>query len=161
MKKRTKYNVDQSNIGRRTYLNITFDSEMEMRFYRDEVLPRVGSGEIVEYELQKSYELQPAFIHSEKKVLPITYVADFYLRYADGREEVIDIKGAADTTARIKRKLFWFKYPALPYRWLTYVKKYGGWCDWDEVNRLRSLARRAKKKLQAEKEKNDEEQDSV
>lgn len=153
---RTKFNVDQSNYQKRSLDGIVFDSEMEMKYYRDVVLPLKGSGELLKCELQKEYELQPKFTHNGKTVLPIVYVADFYLKYADGHEEVIDVKGHADTTARMKRKLFWYKYPDIHYQWVTYVKKYGGWCDWDDVNRLRSAARREKKKLLEEKENNDE-----
>ena len=54
---RTKYNVDKQT-ARRTYNGIVFDSELEMKYYRDVILPQVGSGSIVDYELQKSYELQ-------------------------------------------------------------------------------------------------------
>ena len=118
---------------------------MEMRYYRDVVLPRVESGEIKYYELQKPYELQPKFTHGDASVRAITYVADFYLEYADGRTEVIDIKGAADSLAKCKRKLFWYKYPAIEYKWITYVRKYGGWCSWDEVNRLRKKNRKESK----------------
>lgn len=156
---RTKFNVDQSNRDKRTYDGIVFDSEMEMKYYRDVVLPLMGSGDLISFELQKEYELQPKFTYGGKKVLPIIYVADFYLEYADGHSEVIDVKGHADTAARMKRKLFWYVYPDLPYHWVTYVKKYGGWCDWDEVNHLRSVARREKKKLLAEKENTDARED--
>ena len=80
-------------------------------------------------------------------------MADFYIEYASGECEVIDIKGCADSVARMKRKMFWYLYPDLPYRWLTYVKKYGGWVDYDEVTRLR----RAAKKEQKEKEQEERE----
>lgn len=94
--------------------------------------------------------LQDGFIRRERRVLPITYVADFYIEYAGGHSEVIDIKGCPDATAKIKRKLFWYRYPELDYIWITYVKKFGGWGDYDEINRLRKEAKR-KKKEQEEK----------
>ena len=119
-----------------------FDSVLEMKFYRDVILPRVESGEIIYYELQKKYILQDGFEHDGKRVLPITYVADFYIEYSDGRIEVIDIKGCPDTTAKIKRKLFWYKYPDIDYQWITYVKKFGGWGCYDEFNRLRRELKR-------------------
>lgn len=100
------------------------------------------SGEIIYYELQKKYILQDGFEHDGKRVLPITYIADFYIEYSDGRIEVIDIKGCPDTTAKIKRKLFWYKYPDINYQWITYVKKFGGWGCYDEFNRLRREAKR-------------------
>ena len=64
---RSKYNVS-SNKERRTFGGIVFDSELEMKYYRDVVQPKVNSGEIVKYELQKKYELQPAFKYNGKLV---------------------------------------------------------------------------------------------
>ena len=114
-----------------------------MKYYRDVLLPKVESGEIANYELQKKYILQEGFIHKGKRILPVTYVADFYIEYTDGHSEVIDIKGCPDTTAKIKRKLFWAVYPDIDYLWITYVKKFGGWGDYDEFNRLRKEAKRS------------------
>lgn len=122
---------------------IVFDSVLEMKYYRDVVLPKKESGEILYFELQKKYILQDGFERNGKKILPITYVADFYIEYSDGHVEVIDIKGCPDTTAKIKRKLFWHRYPELDYIWVSYIKKFGGWGDYDEYNKLR---RDAKKK---------------
>ena len=48
----SKYNVGK-DAAKRTYDDIVFDSVLEMRFYRDVVLPMYGSGEITNYELQK------------------------------------------------------------------------------------------------------------
>lgn len=64
---RSKYNVS-SNKERRTFGGIVFDSELEMKYYRDVVLPKVNSGEIMKCELQKKYELQPAFKYNGKSV---------------------------------------------------------------------------------------------
>ena len=147
---RTKYNVDLDK-GKRTFDGIVFASIMEMKYYRDVVLPLARSGEITHYELQKEYVLQPKYIHDGKSIRPITYVADFYIEYADGHTEVIDTKGCADSVAKIKKKMFMYQYPDLPYRWITYVKKWGGWCDYDEVKRLRKEAKAAAK--EAEKER--------
>ncbi len=149
MEERSKYNVG-SDVAKRTCNGIVFDSVMEMRFYRDVVLPQAESGEIAAYELQKPYELQPKYIHDGTTVRAITYVADFFIEYADGRKLVVDIKGAADSMAKCKRKMFWYHYPELPYQWLTYVKKYGGWCDWDEVNRRRKQEKRERKMREEE-----------
>lgn len=126
---------------------------MEMKYYRDVVLPKTESGEITHYELQKKYILQEGFEHDGKKVQPITYVADFYIEYSDGRIEVIDIKGCPDTTAKIKRKLFWYKYPDVPYLWITYLKKFGGWGNYDEFDKRRKELKRqesAKEKIESE-----------
>lgn len=117
-----------------------------MKFYRDVLKPMVESGDVVKYELQKPYELQQGFVHDGKNVRPITYVADFYMVCRDGHDVVIDTKGCPDTTAIIKRKLFWNKYPDLDYRWVTWVKKFGGWLDYDECKKLRKEEKRMKEK---------------
>lgn len=145
--KRSKFNVDR-DTAKRTFNEIVFDSAMEMKFYRDVVLPQVESGQIMYYELQKPYELQPKFTHDGKAVRAIVYVADFYIEYTDGRIKVFDTKGAADSIAKCKRKLFWYKYPDIDYQWITYVKKYGGWIDWDEAVKRRKEEKMKKKELE-------------
>ena len=133
---RTKFNVDK-NTEKRTYNGIVFDSILEMKYYRDVLLPKVESGEVINYVLQKPYELQPKFVHNGKTIRPIQYVADFYIIYKDGREEVIDTKGYGDQMAILKRKIFWYHYPDVDYKWVTYVKKYGGWIDYEEYKKLK------------------------
>ena len=141
---RSKFNVDKDK-SKRTYNDIVFDSILEMKYYRDVILPKVESGEIVEYELQKTYILQPKFIKNGKTVQPIKYVADFYVKYSDGREEVLDTKGMPDTTATLKRKLFWYVFPDIEYRWICYSAIDGGWCDYDYVKKQRALRKKNKK----------------
>ena len=72
---RTKFNVDKDK-AKRTYNEITFDSVLEMKYYRDYILPKVESGDITDVKLQVKYELQPKFIHDNKTVQPINYIAD-------------------------------------------------------------------------------------
>lgn len=152
MAERTKFNVDK-DTEKRTCNGIVFDSVLEMKYFRDVVLPGSESGEITTYELQKKYILQDGFERNGKKILPITYVADFYIEYSDGRIEVIDIKGCPDTTAKIKRKLFWYRYPDIDYQWITYIKKFGGWGNYDEINRKR---KELKQKMKNESQENKE-----
>ena len=141
---RSKYNVDK-DTEKRTYNGIVFDSVLEMRYYRDIILPGVESGNVKKYELQKKYVLIDGFQRNGKRVLPITYVADFYVEYADGHIQVVDIKGMPDTTAKLKRKLFWYVYPDIDYVWITYVKKYGGWGLYDDFAKTRRDEKREKK----------------
>lgn len=140
---RSKYNVD-SNKNKRTYNDIVFDSELEMKYYRDVVLPLYEDGEIIEFELQKKYELQPSFKHENKTVRPITYVADFFLKYKDGREEVIDTKGMPDNVAKLKQKLMWYIYPDINLRWMAFSKIDGGWCDYDYIKKQRAIRKKNK-----------------
>ena len=141
---RSKFNVDK-DVSKRTYNDITFDSILEMKYYRDVLCPAVESGQVVKFELQKPYELQPKFTHDNRNVQSIKYVADFYIVYADGREEVIDTKGCPDTTAILKRKMFWYHYPDVNYKWITYIKKYGGWIDYDDYKRLKKQEKKTQK----------------
>ena len=140
---RTKFNVDQ-DASKRTCNGIVFDSILEMKYYRDVLCPLVQSGDVVSYELQKPYELQPKFTHGGKTVQPIIYVADFFIVYKDGHEEVIDTKGCPDSVALLKRKLFWYHYPTVDYKWITCIKKYGGWIEYDEYKKLKQKGKRNK-----------------
>lgn len=146
---RTKFNVDK-DTSKRTCDGIVFDSIMEMKYYRDVLRPLVESGDVVSYELQKPYELQPKFEHDDKKVNAIIYVADFFMVYKDGKEVVIDIKGCPDSVALLKRKLFWYRYPDVQYDWVCYSLVDGGWCDYEYVKKQRSLRRKIKKQKLAE-----------
>lgn len=67
MDDRTKFNVGKNTYDR-TYNGIVFDSAVEMKYYRDVILPAVERGEIAHYEMQKKYILQPAFTRGGKKV---------------------------------------------------------------------------------------------
>lgn len=139
--KTSKFNVSD-DLRKRTHNGIVFDSRLEMKYYRDVICPLVESGDIVYCELQKPYELQPKFIHDNKTVQPVKYVADFFVRYKDGREEVIDTKGYPDQTALLKRKLFWFTYPNVCYKWICYSQIDGGWCDYEFVKKQRAERKR-------------------
>ena len=120
-----KYKVSAKEA--RTYDNIVFDSKAEMEYYRDVVLPGVAAKEIKSYELQKSFLLQPSFEHGFKTERSIRYVCDFYIKYKNGKTDVIDIKGMPTPEAKLKRKLFMYKYPEENLRW---IKKSGkGWKD--------------------------------
>ena len=149
----SKYNVG-TDTEKRSCDGIVFDSIVEMKYYRDVILPGVGSGDIVLYELQKQYVLQPKFLHDGEFVNPIYYVADFYVEYSNGKAEVIDIKGMPDAVAKIKRKMFWFTYPELIYRWICYSKIDGGWCDYDYVVRQRKMRKKSKKEQKERENKN-------
>lgn len=151
---RSKYNVDK-DVAKRTYDGITFDSILEMKYYRDVLCPLLESGDVVSYELQKPYELQPKFTHDDKNVRPITYVADFFMVFKDGSELVVDTKGCPDSVANIKRKMFWYHYPDVNYQWLTWVKKFGGWISYDECKKLRQEEKRVKKNKEELKETDD------
>ena len=146
---RSKFNVDK-DCEKRTCDGLIFDSVLEMKYYRDVLCPKVESGDVVYFELQKPYELQPEFVHDDRRVRAVTYVADFFIRYADGREEVIDTKGCPDTSAILKRKLFWYKYPDTTYIWVGYSRIDGGWVPYETIKKGRSERRKLKKQKMLE-----------
>lgn len=157
-KKRSKYGVDQTSTGkknrtvkdRKTGEEVCFDSLLEKRFYEEVILTGLDSGEIVDYELQKKYKLQPSFKHEEKTIRAIDYVADFWVKYSDGTEIVFDTKGGmVDPTAKLKRKMMFYVYPNLNYIWMTHTKS-TGWIEWDEYE----AQKRAKKKAAKEDKDN-------
>lgn len=157
-KSRSKHNVDMSKKGKqnRTYKGVLYDSEMEMDYFIEVVEPSLISGEIAHCEHQPRYELQPAFRHNGKAIRKIEYVADFAVAYEDGRKEIIEVKGLADATAKLKRKMFQHKYPDEVLLWVSYSKMDGGWVDYDELTKLRSARKKARetaKKEQAKKKK--------
>lgn len=147
---RSKYNVSK-DASSRTYDGVVYDSAMEMKFYRDVAKPMLDSGELVSCERQVLFVLQEPFTYNGKKIREIAYVADFVLKYADGKETVVDVKGMADSVALLKRKLFWYKYPNVHYVWMCYSAKDGGWVTYEEV----AERRRNDKKSKKLKEKND------
>jgi len=145
IKRKSKYNVNQTKKGKRnrTYNGKIFDSELEMRYYRDIVCVGLKNGIIKECKRQIKYELQPKFSYNNKTILPINYVADFVITYADGSELVIDTKGLPDAVAKLKKKMFHYKYPEIDYRWIGYSKVDGGWLDYSEIEK----GRRERKKI--------------
>lgn len=149
--KRSKFNVAK-NAENRTYMGIVFDSELEMRYYRDIVVPAIEKDQIVFCELQKTYILQPAYERDGHRVQPIKYVADFFLKYVDGHEEIIDTKGYPDAIAKLKKKMFLYLYPDVDYRWVCYSQIDGGWCDYDWVLKQRK-DRKKKKELEDTKKR--------
>jgi hypothetical protein len=148
MIKRSKFNVDTSDKGKikRTYNNIIFDSEVEMKAYRDYLFPLLEQGEITRLELQPKFQLQSKFEKNGKKIMAINYVADFEIEYKDGRVEVLDIKGMATSDAKIKRKMFDYVYPDKTLLWISYSKIDGGWVEVEIIEKGRKERKKAKSK---------------
>ena len=88
----------------------TFDSKAEARRYAElKILLRAG--EIKDLELQKEFELQPAFRDAEgKMVRPIRYIADFvYTDVKTGKTIVEDVKGHRTDVYKLKKKMLAYK----------------------------------------------------
>jgi len=88
---------------------IKFDSKMEGKRYRElKLLERAGH--ITEIELQPEYLLQEGFRYDGKAYRSIKYTPDF--RYKkDGDIVVEEVKGFADTSYKIRKRLFLFQNP--------------------------------------------------
>lgn len=67
------------------------------------------------------------------------------MEYANGSCEVIDVKGMKTPEAQMKRKMMWYKYPNVNFRWVTYVNKTVGWVEYDEAQKIRKMNKRSKK----------------
>jgi len=119
---------------------------MEMRYYRDVVCPGLKDGTIKDCQLQVKYELQPKCTYNGKTILPINYVSDFVISYSNGNVIVWDVKGLADAVAKIKKKMFHYRYPDIDYRWVSYSAMDSGWIDYDELQKLRNQRKKLKNK---------------
>lgn len=146
MKRQSKFNVGKSKDDR-TYEGTVFDSAVEMKYYRDVIMPALNNGTIVRCEKQKRYILQPSFMHNGKKILPIEYKADFVVEYKNGNEQVIDIKGYANAVAKLKRKLFWYTFPDIEYVWIGYSGIDGGWVTYETIKNGRQQRKKNKQDI--------------
>jgi hypothetical protein len=148
-KKRSKFNVDQTNKGKlnRTYKGVLYDSELEMKYFRDVIEIGLNDGSIKKCERQVKYELQPKCKYKGENILAINYVADFVVTYADDSVIVWDAKGLADATAKLKKKMFHYKYPDIDYRWVGYSGIDGGWLEYRDIEKARAKRKKEKKFL--------------
>lgn len=148
-KKRSKFNVDQTKKGKqnRTFEGIIYDSELEMKYFRDVIKVGLENGTIKNCERQVKYELQPKYKYQGNNILAINYVADFVITYNDDSIIVWDVKGLADATAKLKKKLFHYKYPDVDYRWVSYSGIDGGWLEYDVIQKARAKRKKEKKLL--------------
>ena len=100
-RKPNKYHARKTTVCGRT-----FDSRREAEVYL-ELLAQKQAGEIVRIGFQPSYTLLAGFVdNTGKKQRPITYTADFFVTYADGHSEVIEVKGMRTRDYLLRKKLF-------------------------------------------------------
>jgi len=145
----SKFHVNLTDKGKadRTYKNITYDSLLELKFYKEVVEVGLDNGTIIDCQRQVKYELQPKFKHNDKNILAVNYVADYVLTYYDSSVIVFDVKGKADATALLKKKLYHYKYPDIDYRWIGYSKIDNGWQEYHIIEKARKERKKAKDKL--------------
>lgn len=100
-RKPNKYNARKTTV-----YGIAFDSKREADYYL-ELLARKQAGEIVRIDFQPSYTILAGFKdNTGKNQKPITYTADFFVTYADGHSEVIEVKGVRTRDYLLRKKLF-------------------------------------------------------
>lgn len=100
-RKPNKYNARKTTVCGRT-----FDSKREAEVYL-ELLAQKQAGEIIRIGLQPSYTLLEGFRDNQgNKQRAITYTADFFVTYADGRHEVIEVKGVRTLDYLLRKKMF-------------------------------------------------------
>lgn len=133
---RTKYGAKKTVID-----GITFDSHKEARRYME--LKRLKqAGTVTKIEPQPEFPLQDHYRkccgrlytgfwcenikvcrHCGKKmpiVKAILYRADFRVTYADGHQEIEDVKGMQTPVFELKRKIFEYRYPELTLKLVRY-----------------------------------------
>lgn len=105
----SKYRAIKTEVN-----GITFDSKKEAKRYQELLLLK-RSGEITDIKLQPEFTLLEKFTHesSKEKVRGIKYKADFLITYADGHQEIEDVKGVKTDVYSLKKKLFLKRYPHL------------------------------------------------
>lgn len=122
---------------------IEFDSKIESQYYLF-LKNRLDNKEIAAFWCQPSYEITPKFIKMGKQIRATHYTPDFLIRHLDGSLEAIDIKGFPDTASELRKKWFDYRYPEIKLTWLSYVKKYGGWIEYDELKKKRKESKKEK-----------------
>ncbi|UBH21593.1 DUF1064 domain-containing protein [Macrococcus armenti] len=127
--------MSKYNAKKVEYDGHIFDSIVERDYY-----VYLKRNTLIEHiELQPRYELIPAF----KKQRKMEYIADFEVTYTDGTVEVIDIKGMATETAKVKAKLFRYLYQDKTLIWICRAPKYyqqehnTEWIDYEELKKVR------------------------
>ena len=99
-------NRNKYNARKTVMCGHTFDSKREAEIYLD-LLSRKQHGEIIRIGLQPSYTLLEGFTDNQgNRQKAITYTADFFVAYADGRNEVIEVKGVRTRDYLLRKKMF-------------------------------------------------------
>lgn len=134
------------DTSKRTYDGVVYDSIVEMEFYKNWILPRIKSGEIIKCDRQVKYVLQPAFEIRGIKYREICFISDFDITYADGRFEVIDVKGMVKPMDNLHKKMFLYRYPALNLIWIGKSLIDGGYVPIEVINKGKKERKKAKEK---------------
>lgn len=106
-----KYNAVKTEIN-----GITFDSKKEADYYSNLLLLK-KAGIVESFVMQKDFTLQDAFTRENGERIKATrYRADFVIKYANGIEEVVDVKGMKTRVYINKKKQLLEKYPNINFK---------------------------------------------
>lgn len=139
----TKYGAKKAVVD-----GIRFDSKVESLYYVY-LKDLKSKGELKDFKLQPVYELQPKFEYQGLKRRAINYKADFLVVDNEDKETVIDIKGMPTTEAKLKRKMFEYRYPDKNLKWIVRNLKRGsetnGWITYEQNEEEKKKAKKLKK----------------
>lgn len=141
--------VAKSKYGNKkvTVDGVEFDSKLEADYYLH--LKQLHKDGVVEsFEMQKQYVLLDAYVMNGKKRQPVKFTPDFVVHYADGRIEVVDIKGSKFAVSRdfpLRKKMFEQRYQ-VPLHVIGYSKIDGGWIDLDDLDKARQSRKKEKER---------------
>jgi len=129
----SKYNSKKITLD-----GICFDSKDEAEYYKY-LLQRKAKEEILNFELQPTYELIPKFKKDGKSYRAMTYTPDYLIYHLDDSLELIDVKGFSTQQGDIRKKLFNYKYPDLKLTWIARSLKFGedGWIEYEDLKKKR------------------------
>jgi len=100
------------------YNGVVYESKREADCARDlDTLKKaVGKERIESIERQVPFLLQNKFTdNTGTKHREIKYIADFKVKYTDGREAYVESKGMRTDVYKIKLKLLLYKYPDITF----------------------------------------------
>jgi len=124
---RSKYGAVKKEVD-----GIKFDSTSESKYYI------YLKEQWIEHERQKRYLLQEKFVTKDwEKIQPIYYISDFSYW-----QIVVDIKWQPTSDAKMKRKMFMYRYPDLELKWL--VQYQWMWVDYFENEKRKKINKKNK-----------------
>ena len=96
------------------------DSDLERRYYAAVLWPKIMAGLVESWEMHRRFELLPADTYCGLRLPAAHYTPDFYITYANGVVEVVEVKNAKIRQLQrdyiYRRRLFIEKY-ARPNGW--------------------------------------------
>ncbi|UTT55175.1 DUF1064 domain-containing protein [Staphylococcus equorum] len=132
--------MSKYNAKKIEYKGIVFDSKVECEYYKYlEGRKYIDGFDYI--EVQPRYELVPKFGKQRKA----EYIADFALWNENKLVEVIDVKGMATDTAKLKAKLFRYLYQDVTLTWICKALEYTGkdWITYEDLIKARRERKKA------------------